>query len=238
MGHARYCEALRTWIDLGGGHARFVRAVASACVGIPDGLDSVEAAPLFCAGHTVASGLVRARTASGEHVAVVGIGGLGHLAIQLARVLGARVTAVTRSASKRRDAVALGAHDVLVTDTPGDALARAGGADVIIATKARTAEAGALVRGLSPCGRLVVAGLAFQPLDVDAAELIARGASVVGALGEHRKELEWLVGLARDGAVRAMVEAHRPAQLRTALHRLEDGRLRYRAVISRAAGAR
>jgi D-arabinose 1-dehydrogenase-like Zn-dependent alcohol dehydrogenase len=84
-------------------------------------------------------------------------------------------------------------------------------------------------------GRLVVAGLAFQPLDIDAGWLIARGASVLGALGEHREELDWLVGLAADGAVRAMVEVHRPAQLRTAIHRLEDGRLRYRAVISRMA---
>ena len=236
-GHARYCETLRTWIDLGGGHARFVRAVASVCVRIPDGLGSIEAAPLFCAGHTVASGLVRARTKSGEHVAVVGIGGLGHLAIQIARVLGARVTAVTRSASKRRDALALGAHDVLVTETPGDALARVGSADVIVATKASTTEAGALVRGLAPEGRLVVAGLAFQPLDIDAAALIARGASVIAALGEHRKELDWLVGLAQGGAVRAMVEVHRPAQLRTAIHRLEDGRVRYRAVIARDGGA-
>ena len=233
VGKARYCEALRTWIDLGGGHARFVRVIASACVAIPDGLSSVEAAPLFCAGHTVASGLVRARTRAGEHVAVVGIGGLGHLAVQIARALGTRVTAVTRSASKRRDALALGAQDVLVTDKPGDALARAGGADVIVATKASTSEAGALVRGLAPEGRLVVAGLAFQPLDLDAGALIARGASVIAALGEHRRELEWLVSLARDGAVRAMVEVHRPAQLRTAIHRLEDGRVRYRAVISR-----
>ncbi len=234
-GRARYCEALRTWIDMGGGQARFVRAVASGCVPIPDGLGSVEAAPLFCAGHTVASGLVRARTKAGEHVAVVGIGGLGHIAIQLARVLGARVTAVTRSASKQRDALALGADEVLVTDTPGDALARAGSADVIVATKASTNEAGALVRGLAPEGRLVVAGLAFQPLDIDAGALIVRGASVIAALGDQRKELEWLVGLARDGAVRAMVEVHRPAQLRTAIHRLEDGRVRYRAVISRTA---
>jgi 2-desacetyl-2-hydroxyethyl bacteriochlorophyllide A dehydrogenase len=234
-GHGRYCESLRTWIHLGGGQARFARAVATACVPIPDALGSVEAAPLFCAGHTVASGLVRARTKTGEHVAVVGIGGLGHLAIQIARVLGARVTAVTRSASKRRDALALGAHDVLVTDKPGDTLARVGGADVIVATKTSTTEAGALVRGLAPMGRLVVAGLAFQPLDIDAGWLIARGATVMGALGEHREELEWLVGLARDGAVRAMVEVHRPAKLRTAIHRLEDGRLRYRAVISRMA---
>jgi D-arabinose 1-dehydrogenase-like Zn-dependent alcohol dehydrogenase len=232
-GRGRYCESLRTWLTLGGGQARFVRAIASACVRIPDGVSSVEAAPLFCAGHTVASGLVRARTRTGEHVAVVGIGGLGHLAIQIARVLGTRVTAVTRSASKRRDALALGAQDVIVTDRPGDALARLGGADVIVATKASTTEAGPLVRGLAPLGRLVVAGLAFQPLDIDAGTLIARGASVVGALGEHREELEWLVGLAGEGAVRSMVEVHRPAQLRTAIHRLEDGRVRYRAVVSR-----
>jgi D-arabinose 1-dehydrogenase-like Zn-dependent alcohol dehydrogenase len=177
--------------------------------------------------------MLRARTKSGERVAVVGIGGLGHLAVQIARVLGAHVTAVTRSASKRRDALAMGAEEVLVTDKPGDALARVGGADVIVATKVSTNEAGALVRGLAPAGRLVVAGLAFQPLDIDVTTLIGRGASIVAALGEHRQELEWLVGLARDGAVRPMVEVHRPAQLRTAIHRLEDGRLRYRAVVSR-----
>lgn len=231
-GRARYCELLRTWVDLGGGHAGTTRAVADACVRIPEAISAVEAAPLFCAGHTVASGLLRARVRPGEHVAVVGIGGLGHLALQIARVLGARVTGVTRSASKRRDILALGAHDVIVTDTPGPALARVGGADVILVTKARTTEAGPLVHGLRPEGRLVVAGLAFSPLDIDAGELISRGASVRGALGEHRADLEWLVGLAAEGKVRAMIEVHRPARLRTALHRLEDGRVRFRAVIA------
>ncbi len=232
-GRSRYCERLRTWIDLGGGHADTTRVVADACVRIPDAMSASEAAPLFCAGHTVASGLLRARVQPGEHVAVVGIGGLGHLALQIARVLGARVTGVTRSASKRRDILALGAHEVIVTDTPGPALERIGGADVILVTKARTTEAGPLVRGLRPEGRLVVAGLAFSPLDIDAGELISRGASVRGALGEHRADLEWLVGLAAEGKVRPMIEVHRPARLRMALHRLEDGRVRFRAVVAR-----
>jgi D-arabinose 1-dehydrogenase-like Zn-dependent alcohol dehydrogenase len=78
----------------------------------------------------------------------------------------------------------------------------------------------------------VIAGLAFQPLDIDASLLISRGARVIGALGEHRAELEWLATLAASGAVRAWTEVHRLAHLRAALHRLEDGRLRYRAVIA------
>lgn len=232
-GHARYCEHLRTWLDLGGGHAPSVRAVASACAPIPEGLWPVEAAPLFCAGHTVTSGLVRARVRAGEHVAVVGIGGLGHLAIQVARALGARVTAVTRSASKRRDALALGASEVIVSDEPGEALARTGGADVVVATKTSTGRAGGLALGLAPEGRLVLAGMAFQPLELEVAVLIGRGATVIGANGNSRADLDFLLGLARDGRVRAQVEVHRPASLRTALHRLEDGRVRFRAVIDR-----
>jgi alcohol dehydrogenase len=234
-GHARYCERLRTWIEVGGGCAPFVRAVADSCVRIPDAISSAEAAPLFCAGHTVASGLVRAGTRSGEEVAVVGLGGLGHLGVQLARAMGAHVTVVTRSASKKRDAIALGAHEVIVSDEPGPALERVGGVDVILATKTSTSQAGPLVRGLAPEGRLVIAGLAFQPLDLDAGMLITKGARVIGALGEHRPELDWLLGLAASGAVRPWIETHPPARLRTALHRLEDGRLRYRAVIAREA---
>lgn len=234
-GHARQCLRLSTWIERGGGFALHACAVAEACVRIPDAVPSDEAAPLFCAGHTIETALVRANVRAGERVAVLGVGGLGHLAIQLAAARGAEVLAVTSNPSKRRDALALGAADVLVDDGAGAdgvaLLVRAGGVDAVISTTSDTSEVGAYVEALRPEGRLVVAGLGTAPLAIDSALLTEKAATVLGAQAGGRAELEALLGRAARGEVRAVLERYPLAQLRRALHRLADRRVRYRAVV-------
>jgi D-arabinose 1-dehydrogenase-like Zn-dependent alcohol dehydrogenase/uncharacterized protein (UPF0276 family) len=236
-GRWRSCARLETWMTLGGGHARHVRAVASACVPIPDALSSITAAPLFCAGHTAASAIARAKLEAGERIAIAGIGGLGHLALQLASELAEQlgdcdVWAMTRTPSKRRDALALGAHEVLAGDDPAGALAKRGGADVVIATLSSPHAIAALLPALRPGGRLVVAGLADGAIALDPLALLNLGATVIGAAPGPTADLEHVLALAARGRVRPIVERYGRGQLRTALLRVGEGRIRYRAVVS------
>jgi D-arabinose 1-dehydrogenase-like Zn-dependent alcohol dehydrogenase len=154
------CPSPITWIENGGGLSELVVAEASGCTTIPETLAFEQAAPLFCAGHVAMSALRRANPAPGERVAVLGLGALGHLAVQIARAEGHEVVAVTSSEEKARDARDLGAHEAIVsTDDPGEALASLGGADVILATTSSMTDIAMMVSGLHEGGRLVVVGL-------------------------------------------------------------------------------
>src|SRR4051794_10292002 len=113
-GRAIYCPAQQTWMTLGGGNSELMLAWAEGCTPIPKGLDYEAAAPIFCAGFTAMSGLRNAQPRPGDRVAVLGIGGLGHLAIQFAKALGLETIAVTGSEGKRAEARALGADLVVV----------------------------------------------------------------------------------------------------------------------------
>jgi len=230
-GHWRFCPELITWMRLGGGDADFVLADARGCVPIPASLDPTQVSPLLCAGYTVFSGLERAAIGPGERVAVLGLGGLGHLAVQLAALRGAEVVALTTNPTKAPDASALGAHEVFVGDDPLTALARAGGADVLLVT-ASAVDVPAAVRALRPEGRLLLAGVGGGPGPaLPPSALIEMGARLVGVLPGPRDELAALLSLAAEGRVRPWVERYPLGQLRRVLHRLEDRRVRYRAVL-------
>ncbi len=231
------CAAPLTWIENGGGLSELVVAQALGCTRLPDALPFEEAAPLFCAGHVAYSGLLRARPRPGERVAVLGLGGLGHLAVQIARALGHEVFAVTSQEDKLADARTLGAHEALLArGDPGEALQAAGGADIILVTTSCVADAAAAAGGLRVGGRLVLLGLGDGTLELDPADLIFREASIIGAVQGPRAELEALLALAAGGAVRARVEVF-PLQLANrALERLARGRVRYRAVVAMSGG--
>jgi len=231
-GRALYCERPVTWIQNGGGFADYVLAEATGCTRLPDGVSFVDAAPMFCAGFTVMSGYRRAQPRPGDRVAVIGLGGLGHLALQIAKAHGHEVVAITSSAGKQRELVALGADVVLVTkEHVGRELAATGGADVILGTSndlARTSEA---VHGLRPEGRLVAMALGEGALAIDPMTLLAKQASVVGAMQSERRDLVDLLELVARGRVRPVVEHYPLAQLGRVVQRLGEGRVRYRAVL-------
>ncbi len=230
----RSCRALTSWIDNGGFFADYALVEASACVAVPDGLDPILAAPLFCAGHTAFAALNAAAVSAGDRVAIIGIGGLGHLAIQLAAQRGAEVFALTTDPTKAEQAAAFGAHHVFVGRDMAPRLTDAGGVDAIVSTTSDPSSAGPLIQALRPEGRLAVAGLGEAPLAFDAAALVQRAASIVSVVpGDHR-ELSEVVTLAAAGRVAPMVEAYGLGQLRRALYRLADGRVRYRAVVAMA----
>ena len=136
-------------------------AIADATVLLPDGIPYEQAAPIFCAGYTVWSGLRWADPQPHERVAVVGIGGLGHLAVQYAKAAGFVTIAVSHSPDKDGLVRELGADDIVRS---GKQLADAGGADVVLATGNSIDAAAEAIAGLRPDGRLVVMGFEAKPL--------------------------------------------------------------------------
>jgi hypothetical protein len=234
LGKQRSCRALTTWIDNGGFFAHYAIVEAAACVVVPDALDPILAAPLFCAGHTAFAALEAGGAGPGMRVAVVGIGGLGHLAVQLAAQRGCEVFALTRDPTKVHELARLGAHTVLVGRDPVTELEDAGGVDLIVSTTSDPSAAGRLVPALRAEGCLAIAGLGETPLSVDAAELVQRGASIVSVVPGGKDQLASVVALASAGRVAPIVEVYGFGQLRRVFYRLADSRVRYRAVIDLA----
>jgi D-arabinose 1-dehydrogenase-like Zn-dependent alcohol dehydrogenase len=167
-GRCKYCQESRlefcvqgaqTWMNLGGGFAELMVAWAEGCTLIPTGLSDELAAPIFCAGYTVFSALRDAEPRLGERIAVLGAGGLGHLAIMYAKALGLEVTAMTAQADKRGELEELGADHVLTSPSDGGkALKQAGGVDIILATSNSAQQVSDAIAGLRPEGRLVNVG--------------------------------------------------------------------------------
>lgn len=168
-----------TGVHIDGGYAEVLVAPASGLVAIPDELDAVEAAPLLCAGLTTFQALRDSSARPGDVVAILGIGGLGHLAVQYARKMGFRVVAIARGQEKAAAALELGAHvyiDSVAQDAAAE-LTKLGGAQLVVATAANAAAMEVLVPALAPGGELIVAGVPSEPLSIPATALI---------FGEHR----------------------------------------------------
>lgn len=149
---------------------------------IPDALGFSHAAPLLCAGVTTFNSLRHSRALPGDLVAVHGIGGLGHLAVQFARKFGFHVVAVSRGKDKEELALRLGAHKYIDTNTanPAEELTRMGGARVILATAPNSSAISELIGGLGRNGMLLAIAAAADPLTVSPAQLIGRRLSIQG----------------------------------------------------------
>jgi len=227
-----YCPEYQSWIHLGGGNSELMLAWASGCTLVPAGLSDEEAAPIFCAGFTVMSGLRNAEPRPGDRVAVLGIGGLGHLAVQYARALGLEVIAVTGNPEKKAEARKLGANDVVIaSDSLGQALLEAGGADVILGTTNSAAHATQALRGLRPEGRMVNMGLVDGPIQADPGHFLSNQVRLIGSKQNHRRDLVEALNLAAAGKVKPRIEVYPLDKINEARDRLEAGKVRYRAVI-------
>jgi len=227
------CASPTTWVENGGGLSELVVAEASGCTKVAERLSAAEACPLFCAGHTVMSGYLRARPKPGDRVAVLGLGGLGHLAIQIARAEGHDVVALSSRGDKRADALALGASVApAYDDDPGVALESAGGADIVLATTSSYADVTRVLSGVSLGGRVVVMGLGDGALVLEPMDLIQREVELLFSVQGPRSHLERVLALASAGRVRARLETYPLGLVNRALSRIEQGRVRYRAVIT------
>lgn len=228
-GRPMFCaEQIGTGAQMSGGHAEYMLAYADATILIPDGLSYDQAAPIFCAGYTVWSGLRWADPKPGERIAVVGIGGLGHLAVQYAKAAGFTTVAVSRSPDKDKLIRELGA-DEIVRD--GKELAAAGGADVILGTSNSMDAMAESVQGLRPDGRFVLMGFEPKPLPIPPADLIMRRIRIIGSQQNGPEYLYEALNFVAAGKVKVMAETYRLNEINTAYERVERGQVRFRALI-------
>lgn len=220
-------ESIGTGVGLPGGHAEYMVAFADATMPIPDALAFEQAAPLFCAGYTVWSGLRLAAPEPGERVAVVGIGGLGHLAVQYARAAGFHTIAITRSRDKVELIKSLGADEVVAD---GEGLRKAGGADVVLATSNSNDATVDALKGLRPDGRLMVMGFDTRPLAIPPEILLTRW-RIIGSHQNDRRHLHEALEIAARGKVKVMTESFALDAAAHAYEKVEKGTARFRAVL-------
>jgi D-arabinose 1-dehydrogenase-like Zn-dependent alcohol dehydrogenase len=230
-----HCPTAQSWMNLGGGDSELMLAWASGCALIPDGLSFELAAPIFCAGYTVMSGLRNGDPKPGERVAVLGVGGLGHLALQFSKAVGLETFAVTGQAGKKAELIALGADEVfLAGDDPGATLQAAGGADVILSTTNSAKQISAAFAGLRPGGRYVNMGVPDGPLTINPQTLMWGQRQLRGSSQDERADLHEALALTAAGKVKPMIELYPLARANEARERLQAGQVRYRAVLQHA----
>jgi alcohol dehydrogenase len=228
-GKAQFCaEAAGTSGKMQGAHAEFMPALAGATALLPEALSYEQAAPIFCAGYTVWSGLRAAEPRPHERIAVVGIGGLGHLAVQYAKAAGFETIAVTHSRDKEKLARELGADEVVAG---GEDLLRAGGADVILATSNSYRATEDALKALRAEGRLVLMGVAADTLGVPRDILMKRN-RIIGSGQDGPEFLYEALDYAAKGKVRAVIETYPFEEITRAYDRVADGQVRFRAVIA------
>jgi propanol-preferring alcohol dehydrogenase len=223
-----------TGVQHDGGYAEVMIAKASGLVSIPDDLTSAEAAPLLCAGLTTFSALRNSSAKAGDLVAVQGIGGLGHLAVQYARHMGFEVAAIGRGADKAELAKKLGAHHYIdsTAGDPGAALQAIGGAALILATASGGKTLSDLVKGLRPRGHVVALGAVPEPVALSTNELLFGNRSVDGAVtgdpatGDATLKFSSLTGVA------AMIETMPLEKAAEAYAKMMSGRVRFRMVLT------
>ncbi len=217
-----------------GGYAEMMLARATGLVSIPDELSSEEAAPILCAGIATFNALKKCGAQAGDTVAILGIGGLGHMALQYARKMGFRVVAIGRGADIASDALALGAHTYIDTqqEDPAAKLQSTGGARAIVATIGDTSTVSALMRGLAPNGRLVVLGAGKDPLLIAAGHLVVGERSVVGSITGSPYENERTLGFSVLADVRPRIETMPLERACEAYQRMKSGGAKFRVVLT------
>jgi D-arabinose 1-dehydrogenase-like Zn-dependent alcohol dehydrogenase len=229
------CAKAQSWMNLGGGNSELMLAWATGCTLLPDGLDYALAAPIFCAGYTVMSGLRNADPKPGERVAILGLGGLGHLALQFSRAVGLTTLAITGQPEKKEELLRMGAAEVLVArEDPGKVLADAGGADVILSTTNSARQVSSALMGLRFNGRLVNMGVADGPIAVDPMSLTLGQRQLRGSSQDERADLYEALQLVAAGKVKPAVETYPLGEVNAVRERLAAGKVRYRAVLLHA----
>lgn len=230
------CENLKVpgWA-YDGGYAEAVIAPADALARIPDALAATDAAPLGCAGVTTYNGLRRSSARPGDLVAVLGIGGLGHLGVKYAAAMGFETVAIARGAEKAEFAKQLGAHHYIdsTADTPvADALQSLGGAKVILATAAKSDAITATVDGLRPRGELVVIGADAEPLGVSPNQLLMKARIIRGHPSGTAQDVEDTMAFSALHGIRPTVEIAPLDQADEAYRKMLSGNARFRMVLT------
>jgi D-arabinose 1-dehydrogenase-like Zn-dependent alcohol dehydrogenase len=232
-GDAFACPATATTgITFDGGYATHMIAPAGALARIPEALPAVDAAPLMCAGITTYNALRNSGARPGETVAILGLGGLGHLGVQFASKMGFRTVAIARGADKRPLALKLGASHYIDSRAgdPAAALSAIGGASVILATVIQGEAMSAVVGGLATNGTLMVVGAA-GPMQVEPLALIMGRRSVKGWYSGTSIDTQDTLDFAALSGVRSMNEVYPLDSAADAYDRMMSGEARFRVVL-------
>ncbi|NUU61237.1 alcohol dehydrogenase catalytic domain-containing protein [Paenibacillus agri] len=227
-GHAQV-----TGLTMDGGYAEYMVAYEDSLSSIPDGLTALEAAPLMCAGETTFTALRNSKARPGDLVAILGIGGLGHLAVQYAHKAGFNTVAISRGPDKEALVRGLGAHHYIDSDTenPAQALQALGGAKVILATAPNAKAISALLGGLSSDSELIIVAGSGKPLEWSAMDFLKGPHTVRGSFTGHAPEVEQAIKFSVLTDVRPMIETFPLERAGEAFDRVMNAEARFRPVL-------
>ncbi len=244
--HCGYCDSCRranffacetgvqiTGISLDGGYADYMIAPATALAVVPEGLAAVEAAPLMCAGLTTFNALRNSGAKPGDLVAVLGIGGLGHLGVQYAAKMGFRTVAIARGKDKEPLARQLGAFHYIDSEAtdPAAELSKLGGAKVVLATVTHGPAMSATIGGLAPKGRLMVLGAA-GPFEASPLLLLSARRAIEGWYSGTSIDAQDTLAFSAQSDVQSMNEAYPLERAPEAFDRMMSGKARFRVVLT------
>jgi D-arabinose 1-dehydrogenase-like Zn-dependent alcohol dehydrogenase len=245
-GYCGHCEPCRrgdffackwgqvTGITYDGGYADYMVAHSSALALLPEDLSAIEAGPLVCAGVTTFNSLRSSGAQPNEVVAVLGLGGLGHLGVQFAAKMGFKTVAIARGSDKEPLASQLGAHvyiDSQAQDVAAE-LVKMGGAKIILATVTNAEAMSAALGGLGTNGKLIVLGAPHEPLEVAAGMLIGGRRSVAGWYSGTSIDSQDTLSFSTLTGVRAMTEVYPLERAAEAYERMMSGKARFRVVLT------
>lgn len=231
-GHHHLCgEAQATIVGHHGGFAERVRAHWAWALPLPERLDPAVAGPLLCGGVTVFAPLTVFDIKPTDRVGVVGIGGLGHMALKFAAAWGCEVTAFTSSAGKAEEAKSFGAHFVASSSDSAAMRKLAGSLDLLLVTVNVPLDWPALMATLGPRGRMHVVGAVLEPIPVRAFDLIGGERSVSGSPTGSPTTIAAMLDFAARHAIQPQVERFPMSRINDALTRLASGKARYRIVL-------
>jgi D-arabinose 1-dehydrogenase-like Zn-dependent alcohol dehydrogenase len=246
-GHCGYCDSCRrsdyyacqtgiqvTGVSLDGGYADYMIAPTTALAAMPDGLVAEEAAPLMCAGLTTFNSLRNCGARPGDLVAILGIGGLGHLGVQYAAKMGFRTAAIARGNDKEPLARQLGAAHYIDSQSsdPAAELSKLGGAKAIIATVTNGPAMTATLGGLAPRGRLMVLGAADESVEAAPLILIMGRRAIEGWYSGTSIDAEETLAFSAQSGVQSMNETYSLERAAEAYDRMASGKARFRVVLT------
>jgi D-arabinose 1-dehydrogenase-like Zn-dependent alcohol dehydrogenase len=248
-GHCGHCQSCRRGdfitcatrqipgISYDGGYADYMIAPFEALAAVPEELQSAEAAPLLCAGITTFNALRRSGVQAGDLVAILGIGGLGHLGVQFAAKMGCRTVAIARGKDKEPLARQLGAHHYIdsTTQDPAAELTNLGGARIILATVTSAAAMAATIGGLGVDGQLIVIGASPDPIQVTPLQLIGQRRSIKGWPSGTSIESEDTLAFSALGDIHPMIETMPLERAAEAYDKMMSGKARFRMVLTTGA---
>jgi alcohol dehydrogenase/propanol-preferring alcohol dehydrogenase len=220
-------------ISYDGGYAEYMVAPQEALASVPEKLNSEEAAPLLCAGITTFNALRNGGASPGDLVAIQGIGGLGHLAVQFASKMGFRTVAISSSDEKKELALKLGANHYIdyKKDDPGEALANMGGAKLILATAPNSEAISKLKNGVGINGKLMIVGADMQPLTISPMDLITGRREVSGWASGTAMDSEDTLNFSALSGAKTMIETFPLEKVAEAYSKMMNNQTRFRAVL-------